>query len=93
MQHSAKFLDIVNDAKTRIREVTVEEVKSDREGGVEHVLVDTREDAEWNRRACGRCNPPRQGGLSSATSRERSLITDTKIVLYCGGGYRSALGG
>ncbi len=90
MQHSAKFLAIVDDAKTRIKEITVEEVKTDREGGVDHVLVDTREDSEWNAaHAAGSIHL----GKGVIERDIEGAIPDTgkKIVLYCGGGYRSAL--
>ena len=90
MQHSAKFLDIVNDAKTRIREVTVDDVKNDRETGVDHILVDTREDSEWNAaHAAGSIHL----GKGTIERDIEGAIPDTgkKIVLYCGGGYRSAL--
>ena len=90
MQHSAKFLAIVDDAKTRLKEITVEEVKTDREGGVDHVLVDTREDSEWNAaHAAGSIHL----GKGVIERDIEGAIPDTgkKIVLYCGGGYRSAL--
>jgi rhodanese-related sulfurtransferase len=90
MQHSEKFLAIVNDAKTRIREATVDEVKHDRESNVDHVLVDTREDSEWNAaHAAGAIHL----GKGVIERDIESAIPDTgkKIVLYCGGGYRSAL--
>jgi len=84
------FLAIVNDAKTRIREATVDEVKHDRESNVDHVLVDTREDSEWNAaHAAGAIHL----GKGVIERDIESAIPDTgkKIVLYCGGGYRSAL--
>jgi rhodanese-related sulfurtransferase len=90
MQHSEKFLAIVNDAKTRIREATVDEVKHDRESNVDHVLVDTREESEWNAaHAAGAIHL----GKGVIERDIESTIPDTgkKIVLYCGGGYRSAL--
>lgn len=90
MQHSAKFLAIVNDAKTRIRETTVEEVKNDREAGIDHVLVDTREDSEWDAaHAAGSIHL----GKGIIERDIEGAISDPgkKIVLYCGGGYRSAL--
>jgi rhodanese-related sulfurtransferase len=90
MQHSAKFLDIVNDAKTRIREVTVDDVKNDRETGVDHVLVDTREDSEWNAaHAAGSIHLGK--GIIERDIEGAIPDTGKKIVLYCGGGYRSAL--
>lgn len=90
MQHSEKFLAIVNDAKTRIRETTVDDVKRDRESNVDHVLVDTREESEWNAaHAAGAIHL----GKGVIERDIESAIPDTgrKIVLYCGGGYRSAL--
>lgn len=90
MQHSAKFLAIVDDAKTRIKEITVEDVKSDREAGVEHVLVDTREDSEWNAaHAAGSIHLGK--GIIERDIEGAVPDTGKKIVLYCGGGYRSAL--
>lgn len=90
MQHSAKFLAIVNDAKTRIRETTVEEVKNDREAGIDHVLVDTREDSEWNAaHASGAIHLGK--GIIERDIEAAIPNADKKVVLYCGGGYRSAL--
>ena len=90
MQHSAKFLAIVNDAKTRIRETTVEEVKNDRKSGIDHALVDTREDAEWNTtHAAGAIHLGK--GIIERDIEAAIPDADKKIVLYCGGGYRSAL--
>ena len=94
MQHSAKFLSIVNDAKTRIRETTVEDVKNDREAGIDHVLdhvlVDTREDSEWDAaHAAGSIHLGK--GIIERDIEGAIPDTGKKIVLYCGGGYRSAL--
>lgn len=90
MQHSAKFLAIVNDAKTRIRETTVEDVKNDRESGIDHMLVDTREDSEWNAaHAAGAIHLGK--GIIERDIEAAIPDADRKVVLYCGGGYRSAL--
>ncbi len=90
MQHSAKFLSIVNDAKTRIQETTVEDVKNDREAGIDHVLVDTREDSEWDAaHAAGSIHLGK--GIIERDIEGAIPDTGKKIVLYCGGGYRSAL--
>ena len=90
LKHSAKFLAIVDDAKTRIREVTVDDVKNDRETGVDHVLVDTREDSEWNvAHAAGSIHLGK--GIIERDIEGAIPDTGKKIVLYCGGGYRSAL--
>ena len=90
MQHSEKFLAIVNDSKSRIREISVEEVKADRENGAVMVLVDVREDREWNAaRAAGAIHLGK--GIIERDVEKAIPDTAKKIVLYCGGGYRSAL--
>ena len=90
MQHSPQFLKLVNDAKTRIKETTVADVKQRREGGERFLLVDVREDSEWA-----------QGHIPGAVHMGRGVIErdleskvpdpSTKLILYCGGGFRSAL--
>ena len=89
-QHPPQFLKLVADAKTRIREVTVADVQKKLERGDKFVLVDTREDNEWA-----------QGHLPQAIHMGRGVIerdiepripqANTEIILYCGGGFRSAL--
>ncbi len=90
MQHSQRFLDLVNDAKSRIRESTVDDVKRDNVSGQEFVLVDTREESEW---AAGHAAGAIHLGKGIIERDIESAVPDTskKIVLYCGGGYRSAL--
>ena len=90
MEHSEKFLALVTDAKSRIRETTVDEVRADLEAGREFELIDTREDSEWeSAHACGATHLGK-GIIERDIER---LVPDegTRIVLYCGGGYRSAL--
>ena len=90
MQHSERFLKIVDAAKSRIREITVEEVRADREGGVDHALIDTREESEWARgHAAGAMQLGK--GILERDIESKVPETDRKIVLYCGGGFRSAL--
>ena len=90
MQHSQRFLDLVNDAKSRIRESTVDDVKQGSESGEEFVLVDTREESEW---AAGHAAGAIHLGKGIIERDIENAVPDTakKIVLYCGGGYRSAL--
>jgi rhodanese-related sulfurtransferase len=89
-QHSPGFLALVQDAKTRIREIDIEEYKRLRESGEAGQLVDVREEHEWQAaHAAGAVH------LSKGTI-ERDIektISDknARLVLYCGGGYRSAL--
>jgi rhodanese-related sulfurtransferase len=88
--HSPGFLQLVNDAKKRVHEIDIEEYKRLREKGEAGVLVDVREDSEWDSaHAAGAVH------LSKGTI-ERDIETtypdkQTKLVLYCGGGFRSAL--
>ena len=90
MDHSPKFLTLVEGAKRRIREVTIDDVKKYRQAGLDFVLVDTREESEW---AAGRAEGAIHLGKGIIERDIEKTIPDTdkKIVLYCGGGYRSAL--
>jgi len=88
--HSDGFLKLVNDAKSRVKEEDYRETKKRLDAGEKFVLVDTREDSEWAR-----------GHIAGAIHLGRGVIErdiektvpdkNTQIVLYCGGGYRSAL--
>src|SRR6202140_5728596 len=90
MAHAEKFLALVNDAKKRIRETNVADVKRRMDAGEKFVLVDVREESEWA-----------QGHLPGAIHLGKGIIErdveqafpdkDAPLVLYCGGGYRSAL--
>jgi len=89
-QHNEGFLKLVNDAKTRVRETNIEGYKQMLIDGEKHVLVDVREDNEF---AAGHV----KGAVHmSKGTIERDVETkvpdkDTTLVLYCGGGFRSAL--
>ncbi len=90
MDHAPKFLAIVEDAKTRIRETTVEDVKQSLAAKEDFVLVDTREESEW---AAGHASGSIHLGKGVIERDVEKTIPDAskKIVLYCGGGFRSAL--
>ena len=90
MQHSEKFLAIVEDAKSRIRETTTDEVRADLTSGAEFRLIDTREESEWN---AGHAEGAIHLGKGTIERDIEMAVPDedSKIVLYCGGGYRSAL--
>ena len=90
MEHSKGFLEIVKDAKSRVRETTPEEVRRRQETGDRFHLVDVREDNEWERgRALGALH---MGKGVIERDIERAIPNrNEEIVLYCGGGYRSAL--
>ena len=90
MQHSSGFLKLVNDAKSPVREISVEEVRAKQERNESFSFVDVREDTEWS-----------QGHAAGAMHLGKGVIErdieglipnkDAEVVLYCGGGYRSAL--
>jgi rhodanese-related sulfurtransferase len=90
VKHSPGFLAIVDDAKSRVSECTIADVKARQDRGESFQLVDVREDHEWEAcRIAGACHIGR-GVLERDVER---LIPDkaAPIVLYCGGGFRSAL--
>lgn len=88
--HAPGFLAIVNDARSRVKECTVADVAAWQAANESFRLVDVREESEWNR-----------GHLPGAEHLGKGIIErdveekvpdhSEKIVLYCGGGYRSAL--
>jgi rhodanese-related sulfurtransferase len=89
-QHSPAFLSIVQDAKSRVKECTVEDVKARLDRGERFTLIDVREESEW---AAGRI--PGAVHLSKGVIErdiERAVPDKAaSLVLYCGGGFRSAL--
>jgi rhodanese-related sulfurtransferase len=90
MKHSEAFLKIVNDAKSRIREISpaATQQKLDRRDTFQ--FIDVREDHEWDK---GRARGARHLGKGIIERDIEGLVPDhnAEIVLYCGGGYRSAL--
>ena len=89
-QHAPRFLAIVNDAKSRIRECTVADVKRRLDAGERPVLVDVREESEF---AKGHVPGAVHLGKGVIERDVEAKFPDpaTELVLYCGGGYRSAL--
>ena len=90
MQHTSGFLSLVNDAKSRIQEVTVDELQKRLGANPALLLLDVREESEW---AAGHALQAQHLGKGIL---ERDLETrypdkNTEIVMYCGGGFRSAL--
>lgn len=89
-EHSNRFVTLVDDAKTRIEEVTPDEVKEKLESDEDFVLLDVREQDEWkDSRIAGADYLGR--GIIERDIEEEYPDTEEEIVLYCGGGYRSAL--
>ena len=90
MHHSPQFLRLVEDAKTRIREVTVDQVKAKLDRGEEFHLVDVREESEWAKdHVAGAVYLGK--GVIERDIEQRIPERGAEIVLYCGGGFRSAL--
>jgi rhodanese-related sulfurtransferase len=89
-QHSPQFLKLVQDAKSRVNELTIDQVKAKQDRGENFTLIDVREESEWDK-----------DHLPGAVYMGRGIIErdieskipdpKTELVLYCGGGFRSAL--
>src|SRR5687767_4578828 len=90
MIHSPGFLEAVRDAKSRVRENTPEDVQRKQAAGESFYFIDVREDSEWN---SGHAKGAIQIGKGVIDRDVETVITDhdAEIVLYCGGGFRSAL--
>jgi rhodanese-related sulfurtransferase len=89
-QHSAGFLKIVQDAKSRVRELTVDQVKAKLDRREKFTLVDVREDNEWAKdHVTGAIHLGK--GIIERDVEERLPNKNAEIILYCGGGFRSAL--
>jgi rhodanese-related sulfurtransferase len=89
-QHSARFLQIVEDAKTRVREVSIDDIKARLDRGDKFVLVDVREESEYAKDHLPAAIHLGKG-IIERDIEERVPELNTPLVLYCGGGYRSAL--
>jgi rhodanese-related sulfurtransferase len=88
--HNPGFLALVNAAKSRIREIDMAEYQRMRAANEAHVLIDTRENDEWAAgHAVGAVHLGK--GIIERDIEAQVPRKDTKLVLYCGGGYRSAL--
>lgn len=90
MEHSPRFLKIVQDAKSRIRETTIDEVKQKLDRGDKFLLVDVREESEF---AKDHLPGAMQLGKGIIERDIETKVPDlsTPMILYCGGGFRSAL--
>ena len=90
MVHTAGFLAIVNDAKSRVKQIDIEAYQKMRAAGAPHLLVDVREDNEW---AAGHAVGAVHLGKGIIERDIETRVPDktTRLVLYCGGGFRSAL--
>ncbi|MBD0325801.1 MAG: sulfurtransferase [Pyrinomonadaceae bacterium] len=90
MKHTPRFLQLVDDARTRICELTVEETRARLVANPTARLIDVREDHEWHEaHAHGAEHLGR--GIIERDIETRIPDHDTELILYCGGGYRSTL--
>jgi len=90
MQHSPGFLKVVNEVRPLVREITLEETRQRLATNSKAVLIDVREDEEW---AAGHAVQAIHLGKGILERDIEKTIPDpaTECILYCGGGYRSAL--
>jgi rhodanese-related sulfurtransferase len=89
-QHPPRFLRIVEDAKKRVRETTVDEVKAKLDKGEKFLLIDVREDNEYAKdHLPGALHLGK--GIIERDIEDRVPDLNTPMILYCGGGFRSAL--
>ncbi len=90
MKHSEGFLKLVNDAKSRIREVSVADTQARMAADQNVKLIDVREDHEWE--AAHATGAKHLGkGIIERDIEEQVPDKATEVILYCGGGFRSAL--
>ncbi|MCA1556735.1 MAG: sulfurtransferase [Acidobacteria bacterium] len=90
MQHSAGFLQLVTDAKMRIRELDVAGTREHLDANPDARLIDVREDHEWQVGHAARAEHMGRG-IIERDIEEAVPDKQTELILYCGGGYRSAL--
>ena len=90
MDHSPGFLQLVGDAKKHVNEISVAEARARLAANPKTILLDVREDHEW---AAGHAVEARHLGKGILERDLEKLYPDTKteIIMYCGGGFRSAL--
>src|SRR5258708_37834881 len=90
MNHSPGFLKLVADAKTRVREISVDQTRAWLKQNPKVVLMDVREDSEWN---AGHAAEAIHLGKGILERDLEKILPDanTEIIMYCGGGYPSGL--
>jgi rhodanese-related sulfurtransferase len=90
MYHSPAFLKVVEEVRPRIREVTIDEAREQLKANPKTVLMDVREDSEWaNGHAAEAVHLGK--GILERDIETKFPDSKTPIIMYCGGGYRSAL--
>src|SRR5450432_1722092 len=90
MDHSPGFIKLVAHAKTHVREITIEQARARLAQNPKAVLVDVREDSEWQKEHAAEAVHLGKGILERDVEK-MFPDADTEIILYCGGGFRSVL--
>jgi rhodanese-related sulfurtransferase len=90
MDHSPGFLKIVNEARPYVKEITVDQARERLAQNAQVVLMDVREDSEWNKQHAEQAVHLGKGVLERDIEA-KFPDSDTEILMYCGGGYRSVL--
>ena len=90
MEHSPGFLKVVNEARKNVREITIEQARERLAKNPKALLLDVREDSEWEK---GHAREAQHLGKGVLERDIEKMFPDmnTEIIMYCGGGYRSAL--
>lgn len=90
MQHSPGFLALVNDAKSRVRELNLDQARARLAANPDALLIDVREESEW---AAGHAVEAQHlgKGIFERDLEAKFPAKDRELILYCGGGFRSAL--
>jgi rhodanese-related sulfurtransferase len=90
MQHSPGFLALVNDAKSRVRELNLAQARARLAANPDALLIDVREESEW---AAGHAVEAQHlgKGIFERDLEAKFPVKDRELILYCGGGFRSAL--
>jgi len=90
MEHSPGFLKLVNDAKSRVKEITLDQARERLTKNPQAVLLDVREDHEWEKGRAAEAVHLGKGILERDLEKMFPNL-ETEIIMYCGGGFRSAL--
>ena len=90
MEHSPGFLKVVNEARGKVREITIDQARERLAKNPKAVLLDVREDSEWQKGHAAQAQHLGKGVLERDIEK---MFPDTnaEIIMYCGGGFRSAL--
>ena len=90
MEHSPGFLKVVNEARRKVREITIDQARERLAKNPKAILLDVREDIEWQKGHAAQAQHLGKGVLERDIEK---MFPDTnaEIIMYCGGGFRSAL--